>query len=163
KIVIAGQNFAGYPQPVFGENRLQAGHRWPGHAAHRIAPSRVAGGALVPVVVYSGASDETDLPIDDHQLAMRAVIDLRYQIDPERVIPLDASAGFDEFPEPALANTEAADEIDDQLDLHARPRPLRESIAKFRADLALVEDVGLQIDRFPRVRDRVQFGLIETG
>src|SRR5690606_32260954 len=76
-----------------------------------------------------------------------------------RIVVEDADAGSLKAPHEAPGQGRAPD-VDDHVDLHARPRALGESAREATAGPVGAEDVGLQADMRSRGGDRLQHGRV---
>ncbi len=62
------------------------------------------------------------------------------------------------LPDQPLVHLEAPHEIENDIDVHSRPRPFRQCIGEFIRDLARPIDVGREIDGPPRLGDGLEHG-----
>ena len=69
--------------------------------------------AIEPVITDPRAADESDLAIDNEQLAMGAVVEALERVPPDGLIPADAPAGLSQAREGSIPCRETADRIDD--------------------------------------------------
>ena len=74
KVFFAMQHDGARLHPVVEESRLHLRDDRPFHAVVRIAPLLRCRGVAVPLIGNADAAGETDLAIDDEELAMRAVV-----------------------------------------------------------------------------------------
>ena len=93
-----------------------------------------------------------DPSVDHDQLAVGAVVDARQGVPRDRVVEDDAPAGRAELGEVVAPGHERADRVQHQVDAHARAGALGERFQEAAGDLALLEDVGLQVDAVARLR-----------
>ena len=163
KLLFAGQNLARNPQPVLGKYRLQRRYRRAFHPQHRIPPALLFRLILCPLVVNAGASDESHAAVHDQQFPVGSVVHLLQQAQLRRVIPAHLASRGRQLFEVRLEHRKAADVIQRQLHLHARPRPFGKRVHVPLRDLAFVENVRFQVDRFPGSRNRRQLRFVEAG
>src|SRR5207247_7719747 len=104
---------------------------------------------------------ECDAAVDDEELAVRAVVETRQAVPHDPLIRLDATASFAERLRAAAKGAEAADGVHDDGDADAGAPTLGQRVDELLADLALLEDVALHVDRLARAADGVEHRRIE--
>src|SRR5205823_2804634 len=97
--VIFGKYFARNTQPVLRKSGLQARNNRSLDAHNRVSPARISSMPLVPLVRNACAADKCNFAVHYKQFPMRAMVDLRQQVGPQRVIPLHLAAGIRYVPE----------------------------------------------------------------
>ncbi len=129
---------------------------------HHVAPHRLALGRLRPPVGDPGAADKRDGAVDDEQLAVGAVVEPREAVPRKPVIRLDAAAGLAQRPRRRVKRAKAADRVHHDRRAHAGPRALGKRVDELLTDLAFLEDVALEVDRFPCAANRLEHRRIEV-
>ena len=158
-----GQHLSAALQPVLGGDALQRGDDRPLDSHHRIAPGSRALPAERPPVGNPGAAGKRDPPVDDQQLTVGAVVEPREREPPQPLIGLDAAPGLSQPPHGTATQAEAADRVDDDRDVDAVPRTIRERGDELVGDLPGLEDVELHVDRVRRAPDGLDHRRIELG
>ena len=115
-------------------------------AAHRVAPARALSLRDQPMVRESCSAHERHLAVDDENFAVRSAVQSRQLVPLESVIPLDAAAGVFQFFEVAVPRCEAADRVQNDVDLDASSGPFRERLHESPRHFTLLEYVRFQID-----------------
>src|SRR5271154_2039759 len=91
-------------------------------------------------------TDEAGLAIDDQQLAMGAVIDLRPAIPAQRVIPAHLSAGSAQSIEVGVRGAKAAQRIHNDADLDPSSGAFGQCSQHLIADLSRLEFVVFEVN-----------------
>ncbi len=115
-------------------------------------------GVAEPVVGDADAAGESDLAVDDEQLAVSAMVGPRDRVPAQGVVPLDADAVALHEEGQVFGHLRGADGIQHDVDFHAGPRPFRQRLGEGAADFAIPVDVELEVDRSLRAADRGQHG-----
>ena len=119
----------------------------PFHAEDRVAPRRLALYRVPPEIRNARPAHKPKLPVDDQQLAMRALIQALPRVPAQRMVPAHLAAGRAQRVEIPVRRLVAADGIDDGPHLHPRPRPFRQRLQNLPRDSPRDELVVLQVDR----------------
>src|SRR5689334_3482504 len=123
-------------------------HGGTGNPDHRVAPAgMILIELLVPLVRDSGTADESNLSVDNQQLAMRAIVVARELVPAGRVIPGKLPAGSCELVKILFVGPHAAERIEYDIYAHAGPGTFRQSIDVASGNLALPPDVGFKTHR----------------
>ena len=159
-----GQNLAAALEPVLGKDALQRGDDRTFDAHHRVAPRRRSVDRLEPPVRDAGAAGERDAPVDDEQLAVRAVVETVQPVPGERLIEARAGSRPPAGGAPAAPlMTGAADRIEHEPHLDAGACAGDHRVDQHVGGFAGLEDVGLEVDRRLGPRDRVAHRRVELG
>src|SRR5690349_14412227 len=93
---------------------------------------------------------------------MRAVVAADPGVPADGVIPLDAPADAAQLAEVELGGGGAADGIEGERYFYAGAGALSENVDDAIVDIAVVKDVGVEVDVVLRVAHGVELGRIET-
>jgi hypothetical protein len=108
------QNLAAALEPVLGEHPCSAATIGPSMRAIVSRHVGVPAMRLEPPVGDPGAAGERDAPVDDQQLAVRAVVEAMQPIPADRLIEIDLAAGLLQSAAAAAAHHGAADRVEHQ-------------------------------------------------
>ena len=142
--------------PVVQERRPQPVDGGAADLEMGVAPLRRIPGVALPLVGDPDAARESGRLVDDHDLAMGAVVHLLRLEVLQRPEPPHQHAGvlhliderpFDRMRPPA---------VEQEPDADARASALRQCFGESRADLALPVDESQEVDRVTGARDRIQ-------
>src|SRR5208283_5582920 len=155
--------------------RLALRHRRPFNFDVGVAPSfrvnvsrlaTAAGTARVDVADID-AADESDLAIDDHQLAMVAMV-CGKEMKPsfERADWIEsqcADAGASQALKESIRGVNRTEIVEDDIHLHARLLLRDQHVGKFFADRIVVEGEGFEIDAVVGALDRSEHRAVGVG
>ena len=150
EIIRAVQHLAADLDPVVHEDRLHLRNDGPFRTKVRVPPMRRVLRMPGPFVRDADAAGEADAPIDDEQLAMRAVVE-SLQLVPARLVEsahLDARAFH--FCDLAWIHLVAAEPVEQQVHVDAGACALREHFGECLADVAGPVDIAFEADRVLR-------------
>src|SRR6185312_11812689 len=101
---------------------------------------------LVPMIGNSRATDKANGAVDHHQLAVGTIVVMGNGVPAYGVIPRELAAGFLQIVEISVLGAHAAEAVDHDFYGHSGTRAFRERLHKAPGDLALLEDVGFDVD-----------------
>src|SRR5215213_5081882 len=139
------ENLAGGFKPVLDKRRLKTCDRGAFDAKHRIAPARILLIPFEPVVGKARAAQKSHLPVNDDDLAVRAIVDAGQSAPPETVIPTDLPARRAQVFEVAVPRSERAYGVERKTHFDPRACPLRQGFNEPARDFALLKNVCLKI------------------
>ena len=142
----AVQHLAGRLDPVVVERRLELRHDRSFDPEVGLAPVVGILAVALPVVGDADPAGEGDLPVDDEQLAVRAVVQPPEVIPAQRPIALHAHAGVLHQVEQRRVHLDAAGPVDDDRHRHAGAGAFGQGLGHLPSDLARPVDVGLEAD-----------------
>ena len=115
---------------------------------------------LAPFRAHADTAGEPHLAVDDHDLAVRAVVEPAEVIPGRRMVDLHVAAGA-RVPRPASRNPWCATQpVEQHVHLHAAPGRIRQLAHECRADLVAKHE-GLERDVGVRRADRIEHGRID--
>src|SRR3954465_12691504 len=92
-------------------------------------------GIAAPFVVDTNAANESDPAVDDHQLAMRAMVDPKKFDGKQRIQANEFHPGAGHSFHIRTLQSPRTEPVNDDINLDTRPRPLDQAIDEFRAHL----------------------------
>jgi hypothetical protein len=156
EVLRAVQHVAGDLDPVLHESGLHLRHRRALEAKMRVAPVLGILRIAAPFVGDAGAAGVADAPVDDHDLAVAAVIDARERVPAPRVVFLHLDARRLHLLHRFFVDLAAAQCVEQHVHLDPGPGALDERLGERRAGVARPVDVALEGDGVARAADRLQ-------
>ena len=126
-----------------------------------ISPARMGAAGFIPLISDAGSTYEADSAIDDHQFAVRTVVDTGDPVPAWTVIPGNHSASAGEIAKVAIIYAETSEGVADDFDLDPGAGPLGKSFYVTPTNLAAVEDISFEMYAILRRADSCQFSLVE--
>jgi hypothetical protein len=142
--------------PEIREGGLQGEGQGSGHADHRVAPLLLVPGAAQPLVRHRGPAREAHGAVDDDGAPVVALVEAREFSEARWPEDFHLAAGGLEIVHGRSMHSAHA--VEQDPDLHARAGALHERGQELVAHLALLPDVGREIDALLRAAEGLQHG-----
>ncbi len=155
KVIVAVEQLRAGLEPIVHERLLQLRDGGAFHSIMRVAPQTARAAVAPPIVRDADSANESELPVDDQDFAVRPKVDSR-KVDETKNLHVHARAP--EQPDGAAAHAVAPESILEEMHRHPGARPFRQRLRELVGDFAFAKEKILERDRPFRGANGVQHG-----